>query len=69
VIGYYIHHSGHGHLARAGNLAAATREPVVALSSLAEPGMPSPAGSPWRRTPPSSSPQTGTPAARCTGPR
>jgi UDP-N-acetylglucosamine--N-acetylmuramyl-(pentapeptide) pyrophosphoryl-undecaprenol N-acetylglucosamine transferase len=45
VIGYYIHHHGHGHLARAGNVAAAAHEPVVALSSLAEPA----AGHPFAR--------------------
>lgn len=37
MIGYYIHHHGRGHLARAGAVAAACREPVVALSSLPAP--------------------------------
>ncbi len=37
MIGYYVHHHGRGHLARAGAVAAACREPVVALSSLPEP--------------------------------
>jgi UDP-N-acetylglucosamine--N-acetylmuramyl-(pentapeptide) pyrophosphoryl-undecaprenol N-acetylglucosamine transferase len=37
VIGYYIHHHGRGHLARADVVAGATDEPVVALSSLPEP--------------------------------
>ena len=37
MIGYYVHHHGRGHLARASCVAAATDEAVVALSSLAEP--------------------------------
>ena len=37
MIGYYVHHHGHGHLHRALSLARATDEPVVGLSSLAEP--------------------------------
>ncbi|MBE7190374.1 MAG: glycosyl transferase, partial [Jatrophihabitans endophyticus] len=37
MIGYYVHHHGQGHLARARCVAAAADEPVVALSSLPEP--------------------------------
>lgn len=50
MIGYYVHHHGRGHLARASCVAAASDEPVVALSSL-----PEPAGSPfaaWIALPP-----------------
>jgi len=37
MIGYYVHHQGGGHLARARCIAARMREPVVVLSSLAAP--------------------------------
>lgn len=37
MIGYYVHHHGRGHLARASCVAAEAEEPVVALSSLPEP--------------------------------
>ena len=33
MIGYYIHHSGYGHLARACSIAAHIRQPVTALTS------------------------------------
>jgi hypothetical protein len=33
VIGYYVHHQGHGHRIRAASIAAAMRTPVTALSS------------------------------------
>lgn len=38
MIGYYIHHQGSGHLARAQAVAAHLRTPVTGLSSLARPG-------------------------------
>lgn len=34
MIGYYIHHHGFGHLARAMSIAARLRRPMTALSSL-----------------------------------
>ena len=37
MIGYYVHHQGHGHLARALAVADALDEPVTGLSSLAPP--------------------------------
>ncbi len=37
MIGWYIHHQGRGHLARAESVRAHLDEPVVALSSLPEP--------------------------------
>ncbi|MCS5735217.1 glycosyltransferase [Herbiconiux daphne] len=37
MIGYYIHHVGSGHLARAAAIAAQLSEPVTGLSSLARP--------------------------------
>lgn len=37
MIGYYVHHHGHGHLHRATVLAEACRLPVVGLSSLPRP--------------------------------
>ncbi len=37
MIGWYIHHQGRGHLARAASVRAHLDEPVVALSSLPEP--------------------------------
>lgn len=37
MIGYYVHHVGHGHRHRAAALAAALDEPVVGLSSVAPP--------------------------------
>lgn len=37
MIGYYIHHHGHGHLARATSICAHLRNPVTALSSTALP--------------------------------
>lgn len=37
MIGYYVHHHGAGHLARARCIAAATELPVVALSSVPAP--------------------------------
>ncbi|WP_375483125.1 glycosyltransferase [uncultured Jatrophihabitans sp.] len=40
MIGYYVHHQGHGHLHRALSLAHALDEPVVGLSSLPSPGEP-----------------------------
>ena len=40
VIGWYIHHHGRGHLARAEAVRAHLDEPVVALSSLPEPDGP-----------------------------
>jgi hypothetical protein len=33
MIGYYVHHQGHGHRTRAASIAAAMRSPVTALSS------------------------------------
>jgi Glycosyltransferase family 28 C-terminal domain len=39
VIGWYIHHHGRGHLARAQSVRAHLDEPVVALSSLPEPAV------------------------------
>ncbi|MFZ3393533.1 glycosyltransferase [Rhodococcus sp. 7Tela_A2] len=38
MIGYYIHHHGHGHLARATSICAHLRNPVTALSSATLPG-------------------------------
>ncbi len=37
MIGYYVHHDGRGHLARAGVVAAAARVPVTGISSLPRP--------------------------------
>lgn len=37
MIGYYVHHVGHGHLHRAYAVAAALQEPVTGLSSLPAP--------------------------------
>lgn len=37
MIGYYIHHQGHGHRSRAGSIAAAVDDRVVGLSSLPPP--------------------------------
>lgn len=37
MIGYYVHHHGHGHLHRAISLTGALDEPVVGLSSLPRP--------------------------------
>lgn len=37
MIGYYVHHHGGGHVARARCIAARSREPVVVLSSLPPP--------------------------------
>jgi UDP-N-acetylglucosamine--N-acetylmuramyl-(pentapeptide) pyrophosphoryl-undecaprenol N-acetylglucosamine transferase len=39
VIGWYIHHHGRGHLARAQSVRAHLDEPVVALTSLPEPAV------------------------------
>ena len=37
MIGYYVHHQGHGHLHRAQTIAAALASPVTGLSSLPRP--------------------------------
>ncbi|MFB2584015.1 hypothetical protein [Herbiconiux liukaitaii] len=37
MIGYYVHHVGHGHLSRARSIAHALGEPVTVLSSLRRP--------------------------------
>lgn len=42
LLGYYVHHHGSGHLARAGIVARACGVPVVGLSSLPEPPRPHP---------------------------
>lgn len=42
MIGYYVHHHGFGHLARARCIAAASHEPVTVLSSLPAPDVAEP---------------------------
>lgn len=49
-IGYYVHHHGSGHLARATVIARACDTPVVGLSSLPEPAGPHPFAG-WVRLP------------------
>ncbi len=52
MIGYYVHHQGHGHLHRMRSIASALTEPVTVLSSLPPPSAPAPDSRfTWRHLP------------------
>lgn len=67
MIGYYVHHHGRGHLARATSICAHLREPVTILTSLVTHELPGISTVRLPRDDEEAPPSAPTEAERCTG--